>query len=96
MSSHSRPMPFAARRQTGRTRDRCRFLLIATALTIQGCVATPPRPLVGPDAADPRVRIPAVAYRSGLGDFHGARPREPEPWRQRNDGAEPQPKKNGQ
>lgn len=94
MSSLLRPFPAAATRQVAKTRSR-RCLLIAAALTIQGCATAPPQPLVGPDAADPDVRVSATVYRSALGDFRSARPSEPAGWRERNDGAAPQPKKDG-
>jgi hypothetical protein len=93
MSSHIRPD--AASRQAGRTRCQRYFLLIAAALSIQGCASTLPRPLVGPDAADPNVRVPTTVYPSSIGGFNNARPSEPAPWRDREDGNTPQPKKDG-
>jgi hypothetical protein len=95
MSSHIRPVPDAGFRQTGCTRCQFSLLLIATALSIQGCAMAPPRPVVGPDAADPNVRVPTTVYGSALGDFRDARLSEPAGWRERNDGAAPQPKKDG-
>ena len=94
MSSHIRPVPVAAMRLAGRTRCQRCILLIATALCIQGCAATP-RPLVGPDAADPNVRVPTAVYRSAIGGFNSARPSEPAPWREGENGNIPQPKKDG-
>jgi hypothetical protein len=94
MSSHFRPVPVAAMRLARRTRCQRCFLLIAIALSIQGC-APAPRPLVGPDAADPNVRVPTTVYRSAIGDFKTARPSEPAPWRERDGGNTPQPKKDG-
>ena len=92
MSSQFRPV--AATRQAGHMRyQRC--LLLIVTLAIQGCATAPPRPLVGSDAADPEARVPATVYRSALGDFRGARPSEPAGWYERNDGAAPQPKKDG-
>lgn len=93
MSSHIRPD--AASRQAGRTRCLRYFLLIATALCIQGCASTPPRPLVGPDAADPNVRVPTTVYRSTIRGFNNARPSEPAPWREREGSNTPEPKKDG-
>ena len=55
-------------------------LLTLAALAIQGCTATPQRPLVGPDPADPDVRVPAISYRSALRDRQGVQPTEPSPW----------------
>jgi len=95
MSSHIRPVPDAASRQAGHTRCQFSLLLIAVALSIQGCAMAPARPVVGPDAADPNVRVPTAVYRSAIGDFNSARPSEPAPWRARDDGTTPQPKKDG-
>jgi hypothetical protein len=94
MSSHFPPVPIAATRQADHTRG-CRWLLFAIALTVQGCAATPPRPLVGPDAADPDVRVPPAIYRSALGDFSNVRPSEPVPWSNRDGSGPQQPKKDG-
>jgi hypothetical protein len=55
-------------------------LLISAALIIQGCAATPQRPLTGLDPADPDVRVPATSYRSVLRNRHGVQPAEPSPW----------------
>lgn len=55
-------------------------LLISAALIIQGCTATPQRPLTGPDPADPDVRVPATSYRSVLRNRHAVQPTEPSPW----------------
>jgi hypothetical protein len=96
MSSHFRPVPGAAKRRASHTHYHRCFLLIATALTVQGCAAVPPRPLVGPDAADPNVRVPSTVYRSALGEPNSARPSEPAPWRERNRDVTPEPKKDGQ
>ena len=94
MSSHIRPAPDAVSRQAARTRCQLSLLLIAIVLSIQGCAA-PPWPLVGPDAADPNVRVPTTVYRSTIGDSNKARPSEPASWREGNDRATPQSKKNG-
>ena len=55
-------------------------LLISAALIIQGCAATPQRPLTGLDPADPDVRVPVMSYRSVLRIRHGVQPTEPSPW----------------
>jgi hypothetical protein len=55
-------------------------LLILEALIIQGCAATPQRPLAGSNPADPGVRVPATSYRPALRDFHRVPPNEPGPW----------------
>ena len=93
MSSQFRPI--AATRHAGHTRYQRCLLLIVIALAIHGCAVAPSRPLVGPDVADPKVRVSATIYRSALGDFRDARPSEPAGWRERNDRAAPQPKKDG-
>ena len=41
----------------------------ALALLIEACTPVPPVPLAGPDPADPRTRVPAVAYRSPVGPY---------------------------
>jgi hypothetical protein len=81
MSSQIGPAPIAARREGGHTRHGYSALLVAAALTIQGCVAATPRPLAGPDPDNPDVRVPAAAYRSAIGGFKGMRPAEPAAWR---------------
>jgi hypothetical protein len=55
-------------------------LLISAALIVQGCAATPQRPLTGLDPADPDARVPATSYRSVLRNRHGVQPAEPSPW----------------
>lgn len=77
----------------GRGRFWRRTVLIGAALLLQGCAAAPPRPLAGADASDPHARVPAVSYRSTIGDFPSARPSEPAPWRGGNDGGAPAGKK---
>jgi len=94
MSSRFRPVPVAATRPPRRALGPSLAVLILAALIVQGCTA-PPRPLVGTDAADPEVRVPATVYRSALRDFSNARPSEPKSWGERNDGVAPQPKKDG-
>ena len=71
MSSLFRLAAVAAKRHIGHSRYNW-FLVIVAALIIQGCAATPQRPLTGPDPADPDVRVPATGYRSALRDFHSA------------------------
>ena len=95
MSSHIRTVLDAGSRQVCRMRCQFSLLLIATALSIQGCATAPPRPVVGPDAADPNVRVPTAVYRSAIGSFNSTRPSEPAPWKEREDGNTPQPKKDG-
>ena len=91
MSSHIGLRPFAAMRQM----DQMRWcLLIVTALAVQGCAAAPTRPLVGPDAADPDVRVPPTVHHSTFGRSESARPIEPAPWPTPGGGTT-QPKKDG-
>ena len=68
-------------------------VLVVAVLTIQGCVAAPPRPLVGPDPDDPNIRVPAATYRSAIGEFKSIRPSEPAAWRYQ--GGSEKPKKDG-
>jgi hypothetical protein len=83
----------AATRPPGHAHGLRLAALILAALIVPGCTAAP-APFAGPDPADPQVRVPAAVYRSTLRDYSSARPSEPKPWR--NDGAAPQPQKNGQ
>jgi len=64
----------------------------ALALLIDACTPVPPVPLAGPDPADPRARVPALAYRSPLGPYVSRRPVEPSPWQDQNDRIAPVPK----
>jgi hypothetical protein len=91
MSSQFRPV--AATRHAGHTHYQRCLLLILTALAVQGCAVAPLRPLVGPDAADPDVRIPPAVYRSAIGAFDSARPSGLAPWRGPDHATTPQPKK---
>jgi hypothetical protein len=95
MSSQIRPAPIAARRQSGHARYGHGILLVVVALAIQGCVAAQ-RPLVGPDADDPDVRVPATVYRSAIGEFKSTRPSEPAPWRDQGGSDTSKPKADGQ
>lgn len=93
MSSRFQPAPIAAQRQARHARYGHSAVLVVAALAIQGCVAATPRPLVGPDADDPDVRVPATVYRSAIGEFKSIRPSEPAAWR--NQGGSDKPKKEG-
>ena len=64
----------------------------ALALLIEACTPVPPAPLVGPDPADSRTRVPALAYRSPIGPYVSRRPVEPSPWQDQNDRIAPAPK----
>jgi hypothetical protein len=57
----------------------------ALASLIEACTPLPPVPLAGPDPADSRTRVPAVAYRSPVGPYVSRRPAEPSPWQDQND-----------
>lgn len=76
--------PAAALRRATLWRYRRYAALTVCALLLQGCTATPPRPLAGDDASDPAARVPAVGYRSVLGSYSTQRPVEPSAWRERN------------
>ena len=93
MSSQIRPASIAARRQVDHARCGYSLVLIVSALVIQGCAAAPPRPLVGPDADDPSVHVPATGYRSAIGEFKSIRPSEPAAWRDQS--GSDKPKKDG-
>jgi hypothetical protein len=62
------------------------------AVLIEACTPLPPVPLAGADPADPRTRVPAVAYRSSVGPYVSRRPVEPSPWQDQNDRIAPAPK----
>lgn len=96
MSLQFWPWPATALRRAALWRYRRLAALTACALLLQGCAATPPRPLAGDDASDPAARVPAVGYRSVLGGYSTQRPVEPSAWRERNDRAAPPPKKGEQ
>jgi hypothetical protein len=64
----------------------------ALASVIAACTPPPPVPLAGPDPADPRTRVPAVAYRSPVGPYVSRRPVEPSSWQDQNDRIAPAPK----
>ena len=60
-------------------------------LVVAACSPPPPVPLAGPDPADPRARVPAVAYRSAVGPYESRRPVEPSSWQDQNDRNAPAP-----
>lgn len=96
MPAHSWPwLPAATRRAR-----YCRYLLgpvlLSAALLTQGCTPPPPLPFAGTDASDPDVRVPPAVYRAAVRGYSSQRPVEPAPWRERNDGVVPPPKKGGQ
>ena len=64
----------------------------ALASIVEACTPPPPVPLAGPAPADPRTRVPAVAYRSAVGPYESRRPVEPQPWQDQNDRTAPAPK----
>ncbi len=96
MSFQFWPWSAAAMRRATLWRYRRSAVLTVCALLMQGCAATPPRPLAGDEASDPAARVPAVGYRPVLGSYSSQRPVEPLPWVERNQRVTPQPKKDGQ
>jgi hypothetical protein len=64
---------------------------VALASFVVACTPPPPAPLAGPDPADPRTRVPPVAYRSAVGPYESRRPVEPQPWQGQNDRVAPAP-----
>jgi hypothetical protein len=82
----ARPMVSPTYRWTGLA------AVAALSLLIEACTPIPPVPLAGPDPADPRTRVPAVAYRSPIGPYVSRRPVEPSPWQDQNDRIAPAPK----
>jgi len=87
---------FAATGRQGTASIRRRLDTLAalclTGLLTAACSSIPPSPFTGPDPANPRVRVPAVAYRSTVGPYASQRPVEPRPWREQNQGVAPAPK----
>jgi hypothetical protein len=67
----------------------CFAAVAALASLVEACTPIPPVPLAGPDPADPRTRVPAVAYRSPVGPYVSRRPVEPLPWQGQNDSITP-------
>ena len=75
---------------------RCGFKLstlaaIAAAGVLSACMPATV-PLVGRDPADPAAKVAGVGYKSTIAPYTRMRPSTPAPWRERNDGAAPQPK----
>lgn len=67
-----------------------RALLAAYALAwLGGCSAAPPSTFAGSDPADPSARAPAATYRPVTGDYRSARPVDPRPWGEQNQGVAP-------
>ena len=61
------------------------LLLLACGVLATACSsAPPPAPLAGPDPADAKARVPAIAYRSTTGPYASQRPVEPKPWLEQN------------
>ena len=92
MLAHARRRA-AGHRQTPSSINRCmRFAaFVALASFVVACTPPPPAPLAGPDPADPRTRVPPVAYRSAVGPYESRRPVEPQPWQGQNDRVAPAP-----
>lgn len=61
------------------------------AVTLGGCVRASV-PLIGPDPADPSVKVARVGYRSTIAPYTSLRPTAPAPWRQQNERVTPAPK----
>ena len=63
--------------------------IVLLCLPFAACMSVPERPATGPDPSDPKVRVPAAAYRPILGGYTSQRPVEPAPWRERNERVTP-------
>lgn len=48
-------------------------------------------PLVGPDPADPGVKVRGVSYRSTVAPYTSLRPAAPSAWKEQNRGVAPKP-----
>ena len=66
--------------------------LAALALALSGCMQAT-TPMAGADPADPAAKVARAGYRSTIAPYTGLRPATPAPWRERNDAATPQPKR---
>jgi hypothetical protein len=62
---------------------------VLLCLLTAACLSTPERPAAGAGPSDPKVRVPAAAYRPILGGYVSQRPVEPAPWREQNDRVAP-------
>lgn len=67
-------------------RFRTLIALVATAITLGGCLPTSV-PLVGPDPADSGAKVAPVRYRSSVAPYTSLRPAAPSSWRQPRDPA---------
>jgi hypothetical protein len=94
MLAHARTRAAPVARQTASPRYQWIRLaaIAALASVIQSCAPARPLPLAGPDPADPRARVPPVAYRSPVGPYVSRRPVDPLPWQDQNDRIAPAPK----
>jgi hypothetical protein len=61
----------------------------AIAVASASCAPMPPAVVLGPDPADPAVRVPAVQYRSVVASYRSRRPVDPGPWRNQNEKVNP-------
>lgn len=68
-------------------------MVVAAAAFMFGCSSDLPRQVADRDPSDPRVRVPAAAYRPTVGSYESLRPVEPAPWVQQNQQVAPQPKR---
>ncbi len=59
------------------------------AIVAGSCTPSPPAALLGPDPADPNVRVRSVQYRSAIASYKSRRPLEPGPWQQQNESVKP-------
>lgn len=66
-------------------------LLALAPLALSGCMPATTQ-IASADPADPAAKVARAGYRSTIAPYTSLRPAAPAPWRERNDGAAPQPK----
>lgn len=89
MHAHS-PMRPAGTGPWGTASVVKRIALAACALAwLGGCSSAPPSAFSGPDPADPSEHARPASYRPVTGDYRSARPVDPRPWGEQNQGVAP-------
>ena len=69
---------------------RCGALVLAAL--VSGCAGAPPAPIAGAHPADPQAHVRPAAYQPVIGAYTRERPRDPAPWREKNERVTPEEK----
>jgi len=69
-----------------------RGTVFVMAVAAAGCTPATTR-VAGADPADPAARVAGVGYRSTTAPYTSLRPSTPAPWRERNEGVTPKPRR---